>query len=177
MDNQDNDDQTRRGPAFEMEIDLNANDFTSEWKRCNLVANYLADYTAYEYKHRELAENLFSTIINELLEAIARMAAFKSVIRFALRPNPGSLSIQVDHECQEPIVAHYTEFVKQVSQGSGKGVYFDLLVIDSLPRPAFNQLGLAMIVHDFGGKIEIQQRGGTPFMRTCVSIPTKEFAS
>jgi hypothetical protein len=167
----------RRGDDFRMEIDLNANDFHTEWKRCNMVANYLADYTAYEYKRRELAENLFSTIINELLEAIARLAAFRSVIRFSLCQDKEGLMIDVNHECQENLVGVYRDFVTSINQTDDRDLYLDLLTGETIPSPSFNQLGLAMIVHDFGGTIALEQRGGSPFMTTHVHIPTREFAS
>jgi hypothetical protein len=160
-----------------MEIDLNATDFQAEWKRCNMLANYLADYTAYEYPRRELAENLFSTIINEVLEAVARLAALKSVIRFALQPEPGRLTIKVDHECQPALVPHYAEFVRKISPQVADPLYLSLLTGSDARSDSFNQLGLAMIVHDFGGRIELAQRGDTPFMCTTVHIPTKELAS
>ena len=165
-------DTARFEPDFKMEIDLTAADFLTEWKRCNMVANYLADYSAYEYKNREQAENLFSTIINELLEAIARLAETTSVIHFKLQPEDEQLSILVDHECQAPLVPHYADFVQNIGQDSGNALYLELLVNDDLPAPAFNQLGLAMIVHDFGGRINLEQRGDTPFLCTRVSIPT-----
>ena len=177
MDTRKNDLNHNSPDDFKLEIDLNSSDFHAEWKRCNMVANYLADFTAYEYQHREQAENLFSTIINELLEAVARLAAFKSVIRLALRPQSGRLSIRVEHECQAALVSHYTDFVQQISHQVGDSLYVNLLTEEDSGAPDFNQLGLAMIVHDFGGVIELEQRGDTPFMNTVVSIPTKEFAS
>jgi hypothetical protein len=167
--------ETKAG--FKMELDLNATDFQTEWKRCNMLANYLADYTAYEYPRRELAENLFSTIINELLEAVARLAALKSVIRFALLPEPGGLAIRVDHEVQHTLASRYRDFVGRISHQVGESLYLSLLTEDQGESNSFNQLGLAMIVHDFGGRIEAEQRGDTPFMCTRVFIPTKELAS
>ena len=116
--------------------------------------------------------------MDELLAKPAhRYKIARGVIRFALRPLPGRLSIRVEHECQAALVPFYTTFVKSISQQVGDSLYVNLLTEDESGTPAFNQLGLAMIVHDFGGVIELEQRGDTPFMNTTVSIPTKEFAS
>ncbi len=165
-----------RPSGFRIEISLNAADFQAEWKRCNMVANYLADYTAYEYARRELAENLFSTVINELLEAVARLAAARSAIRFALAAEPGGLAIHVEHECRPTLLARYSEFVGSLAGLAGDPLYLRLLTDDSGDTAAFNQLGLAMIVHDFGGRIELERRGDAPLLCTRVTIPTEDFA-
>lgn len=177
LENQRSVDDLECVPGFRMEIDLNSTDFQSEWKRCNMVANYVSDYISYEYKHRELAENLFSTIINEFLEAINRIAVPKSMIHFVIISATGSLQLQVTHECQLCFAPLYVDFIHQVSQSVDNSLYLNLLVGESLPSPSFNQLGLAMIVHDFGSRIEVEQQGNSSSLRTTIFIPTKDFAS
>jgi len=166
----------KHSKGLKIEVGLNAGDFLLEWKRSALVANYLADFMAYEYPHREMAENLISTVLNELIEAAYRLAVDRSPLQLLLRTEDGHLIIALDHQCQPGLSSTYREFVGQLVQGSDGPLYFQLLEAETRPEPLFNQFGLAMIAHDFSGQITVEDLGTTQ-LRTTIDLPTKELSA
>jgi hypothetical protein len=65
-------------PQFAIELTFPVHEFQQDWKQCSLLANYIAEYTAYQFDQQERAENIISTIANELLEAIVCLAPDES---------------------------------------------------------------------------------------------------
>jgi len=51
-------------PSAELEVTIQIDDLIANWKRIGFLANYFAEYVAYDFPQRERAENLLSTITN-----------------------------------------------------------------------------------------------------------------
>ena len=49
-------------------------DFQLDWRRYNLISNYFAEYCSYLFEQKDKAENLISTVLYELTEAMANYA-------------------------------------------------------------------------------------------------------
>jgi hypothetical protein len=52
-------------------LTLPARDLQLDWRRFSLVANYLAEYSAYHFEQKDRAENLISSVFYELIERLA----------------------------------------------------------------------------------------------------------
>jgi hypothetical protein len=162
-------------PLFAFELTLLAGDFQTEWKRCNMLANYFAAYVAYQFAHKERAENLISTILNELLEAAVRLAPEHSDLFIGCTQTREGLWLDTRHIIRAEAVSSYLAFLEELNGNDNDRRYLDLLTTESQPMEYFNQLGLMMVAHDFGARLSAQPDQNTDHFNTQVFIPTQEF--
>ena len=161
---------------FVLEFTLQAEDFKSEWTRCNLLANYIAEYTAYQFTQRERAENLISTIANEMLEAAVTLTQDDSAVSINIKQGEHGLEVHACYKIHSELVTPYQDFINMLEKTSQK-IYFDLLTQKSLPEQHFNQLGLVMLTHDFGAQITIYPLQDSDQICTKILISNEEFSA
>jgi hypothetical protein len=149
-------------------LHLPANDLQQHWKRCNLLANYLAEYVAYQYSEREWAENLISTVTNELLEAISLLAPADTAVSLQCRHQQYTLLLELQHAIRHEIVPEYHAVLSELSQGISDSTYIQQLTSER-PSPSFNQLGLLMVAHDYAVRITGRIQDATATLQ--ISIP------
>lgn len=137
-------------------LTLEADDFHHEWSRCNLVANYVGEYIAYQFTQRERAENLISTITNEFLESVIALAPSASLLSLNYIQTPGKLQIDVDHHVHPSTCSAYLNFLSGLTLEQSRQQYLELLTSPEQTADAFNQLGLTMLTHDFGVQFSSQ---------------------
>ncbi len=141
-----------------------------------MLANYIAEYIAYQYAQRERAENLISTIANEFLEAVVNLAPADSALVIRCAQEKGGLRLNVEHQVHPNLAAPYIDFVKDLCQENNNGQYLDLLTSTRSPDQYFNQLGLTMLAHDFGACLEVIPAENNRIL-TRILIATQEFQS
>lgn len=164
-------------PLFAFEMTLLARDFQAEWKRCNMLANYFAAYVAYQFGHKERAENLISTIMNELLEAAVRLAPVHSDLFIGCTQTGDGLQLDARHIIRAEAVLPYLAFLEELNGNDNDRHYLDLLTTESKPTEYFNQLGLMMLAHDFGVRLSAQPDQNTDHYNTQIFIPNQEFSA
>jgi hypothetical protein len=135
-------------PDLAFEMTLQASDFYAEWKRCNMVANYISEYASYQFPQRERAENLISTIANEILESVVRLAPDTSDLVFRCEQTAPGLQLETEHFIRPEAAADYQVFLAGLRSETSKELFLELLTADE-PPDTFNQLGLTMLVQDF----------------------------
>ncbi|RRR65966.1 MAG: hypothetical protein EI684_21650 [Candidatus Viridilinea halotolerans] len=163
--------------AFSFGIALPSLDLQRQWGRCNLLANYVAEYVAYQFPQREWAENLISTVTNEFLEAIALLAPPQSELFIRCFQLPTTLELELEHSLRPDLVTVYTSFLAELAGSLDEADYFALLTSTDRPAVAFNQFGLAMLVHDFSARIAARLDPQTRRICVRVSLPTGEIAA
>jgi hypothetical protein len=168
--------------TFELQVQVH--DLQEHWKRCNMLANYVAEYVAYQFSEREWAENLISTVTNEFLEAISSLSPAQAdlVLRclhdqplqgaLTTSGSPSDLVIEIDHSVRPEAAQPYAELLGELSEQVTDERYLGLLTTD---RPAvdFNQLGLAMIAHDFSTRIAAQFDETSERVHVQIRVPVK----
>lgn len=161
---------------FAIEVRLPAADLQEHWRRCNMLANYVAEYAAYQFAEREWAENLISTVANEFLEAVVRLSPADAELTLRCAQAPDSLLVELLHGVRPEVHAPYGELLRALGGGGVDALYFELL---SAARPSldFNQLGLAMVAHDFRAAIaaRLDAREGRASVR--VRVPTADITA
>jgi len=159
-------------PLFTFGLSFLIADFQSEWKRCNMAANYIAAYAAYQFAQRERAENLISTIANELFETAVKIALPQSDLLIRYTQFENGLRLDSVHSIPGEAAASYLTLLDDLKEGDNDTRYLNLLTSEQAPENCFNQLGLTMIVHDFGAQLTARLKGQTIY--TQVFIPIKE---
>lgn len=165
-------------PGLRFELEVMAADFHEEWKRCNMVANYIAEYAAYQYPRRELAENLISTVLNEMLESSCRLVPQRSMLKLIIGEEPGFLRIEIEHGLEMALLQAYPDFLALLEGSFTDEQYLDLMTTEATTSPHFfNQLGLAMVAHDFKAALSFRPAVGSGRSSTIVRLSTKELVS
>lgn len=162
-------------PDFAIELLVQAQDIQDHWQRCNMLANYIAEYVAYQFPEREWAENLISTVINEFLESIASLSPRRADLTLRCTQSAGHLLIEIEHALRPQLAEPYLTFLSALAGAAIDDLYFGLLTTAERPELSFNQFGLAMLVHDFQTRIAAQLDDVTGRVHIHVGIPTKEF--
>jgi hypothetical protein len=136
-------------PSAELEVTVQINDLHADWKRISYLANYFAEYIAYDFPQRERAENLLSTITNEILEAVVHLAPAQTTLRLHCAHLNDTLMLDVKHQVKAELRPDYVLFVETLGDEDGEQAYLQMLTADVKPEAYFNQLGLMILQYDF----------------------------
>lgn len=164
-------------PLLEFECLLNVGNFQKEWRRCSMLANYIAEYTAYQFARREWAENLISTVVNDFLETVVRLSPPKNEMTLRCIQYPDTLLVEVNQNLTPEMAKPFYDFLQLACAEDVNDLYFQVLTATDRPAPSFNQLGLLMLVHDFGARLAARTHKQGGLISTRVFIPTQEFSA
>ena len=181
-------------PFFAIELLVQAQDIQDRWLRCNMLANYIAEYVAYQFPEREWAENLISTVNNqvermlssngasamnrrEFLEAVACLSPGRAELALRCTQNASNLLIEIEHSLRPDAIQPYLTFLSELSGKTIDDIYFGLLTAADRPELSFNQFGLVMLVHDFHVRIAARLDDAAGQIRIQVGVPTKEISA
>jgi hypothetical protein len=139
----------------EIEFAVQIGDLHDNWRRVGLLANYLAEYVAYQFQQRERADNLISTITNEILEAVVSLAPYHTEMLLQCRLSDHGLTLDVKHYVKAGLSHSYIVFVENLDQDKDEKAYLEMLTSDVKPELYFNQLGLTMLEHDFNVRLSL----------------------
>ena len=160
-------------PIFAIEMNFLEQDFQIEWQRCSMLANYIAAYVAYQFTQYGRAENLISTVVNELLEAITRLSPGQSPLRIRCYQLPDGIRLDIQFVVRGEHIAAYMDFMQTLDDSEHQ--YLGLLTSRIQAEKNFNQLGLAMLAHDFNVKFKTNLDDRSGGVQTQIFIPTQEF--
>lgn len=164
-------------PFSVIELLVQAQDIQDRWQRCNMLANYIAEYVAYQFPAREWAENLISTVTNEFLEAVACLSPDCADLTLRCTQYASTMQIEIEHSVQPNALQPYLTFLSELSGTTIGDLYFRLLTAAERPELSFNQFGLVMLVHDFHARVAARLDTATGQIRIRVSVPTKEISA
>ena len=172
MPNLESDADTTVSPPFNLDLTLQSDDFHTEWQRCSLVANYLAEYLAYQFPERGRAENLISMVTNELLEALTHLTPENSTVVIQCSQHPDQVEISAQFQMRPGFAEAFNQFLGAATHNEAH--YLDLLAGEITPGENFNQLGLAMLTHDFNVEIQNRLEPESQSVHTQLLIPIQE---
>src|SRR4051812_35768083 len=156
-------------PSMDLEITVRVDDLHADWKRVSYIANYFAEYMAYEFPQRERAENLLSTITNEILEAVINLAPDQTILLVQCRHFGSGFVLDVRHHVKAELSSSYVLFVESLQSEDDKA-YLQMLTSDVQPEAYFNQLGLMMLEYDFDVRLSLNMEEELNLFRTHVDV-------
>lgn len=141
--------------SMDLEVAVQVDDLRSDWRRVSHLANYLAEYIAYDFPQRERAENLLSTITNEVLEAVVHLAPQQSMLLLRCKHMGNALMLEVEHRVKAELGPSYLLFVKKLDEEHDERLYLQMLTSDVKSDEYFNQLGLMILEYDLGVRLSL----------------------
>jgi hypothetical protein len=131
-------------------LSLPARDFSRDWRRYNLVANYIAEYASYFFEHRDRAENVISSVFYELLEHMARISRDDARLELGLLTEDGRVVFEISSSNPRPeaLDPHRT-LLEALGSANIDTLYREFLEAPQGEPWQEGELGLTMLAHDY----------------------------
>ncbi len=169
--------EENKAVPFTFDLSFLISDFQQEWGRCNMAANYIAAYAAYQFPQRERVENLISTIANEMLETAVFLAPSHSDLQIRYTQLDDGLHMNITHDIRGDAITPYFALLDVLRGGHSNALYLKLLTDEEESSNNFNQLGLTMICNDFGARLNVKLENKSDRVQTQLFIPIKELSA
>jgi hypothetical protein len=139
-------------------LTLPARDFAADWRRYNLVANYIAEYVSYFFEHRDRAENVISSVFYELLEHMATLSREDSRlgVRLLTVDDRVVFEISTSNPKAETLDTH-RRFLAALSSANIDTLYREVLEAPADDSRRQGELGLTMIAHDYRARLSTSE--------------------
>ncbi len=138
-----------------LQMDLDIGDFSSDWSHCDLISTYLARMVSHNRLDSLLFANLYSSALNELLEAVFRTHGGAGQLHCAVLRDGGRDRIELVFPAGDDICDAYKAAVGDASGERAEQLYLDALFSEQ--EPEFG-LGLLELGVDYGAKLSVQPR-------------------
>ena len=145
-------------------------DFSLDWRRYNLVANYLAEYSAYHFEHKDKAENLISTVFYELIEQMVAASRHEARLDLQFCTAGSWLLFDLSSSFPREGIQRLSETLAELLHGDIEA-YYTALLEDDLDKPSVRRvLGLAMVAHDYRAQLSaaVETDSGSVTLRARV---------
>ena len=134
-------------------LTLPAHDFQLDWRRFNLVANYLAEYSAYHFEQKDRAENLISSVFYELLERLASSSRRDARMDIRFSSFAGWLLFELRSSFPDEELGSLRNLLAELQVGDREVYYRRLLAADLESEANRRKLGLALVAHDYHARL------------------------
>ncbi len=139
--------EPRSQPLSAIELEVVPIDLVIEWRRCGMIADFMADYMVHAFERRDTARSILSTVANELVENAAKFSADKrAVAHVSIRHYGEVVHAEVRNEATDKYVEGLREVLAELARDDATGV-FRRRVEDR------RGLGLALLARDYGATV------------------------
>jgi hypothetical protein len=130
-----------------IEIEVLPIDLVTEWRRCGMVADFLADYVVHAFERRDAARSILSTVANEPVENAAKFSVDKRTpARVAIRHHGDAVHAEVRNVAGEKQVQGLREVLADLGRGDATAVFHARV-------ERRMGLGLALLARDYGALV------------------------
>jgi hypothetical protein len=152
-------------------------DFSLDWRRYNLVANYLAEYSAYHFEHKDKAENLISSVFYELIEHMVAASRHEARLDMQLCTAGTWLVFDVSSSFPRDGIQRLAGTLQELREAD-IDAYYTALLENDLDKPSVRRdLGLAMVAHDYRARLAAALDTDTGAVTLRARISQEEIAS
>ena len=161
-------------PLTAIEVKVQALDMVVEWRRCGIVADYIADYLALSCEQSAYARSVISTVANELMENAVHFSAEKSRPIHVQASHRGDVvELAASNVAEARHIAGLERLFADLSRGDLVAVFRER--VEAASRGG---LGLLGVVKDYaaelGAVLASNETEGLVDVRVHVLLPAKE---
>jgi hypothetical protein len=138
-------------------LDLDFADFCSDWTHCDRLSGYLAGMVSHNRVDPRLFANLYSTAVNELLEAVFRSHGETGKLECAVQRAGGLDRIVLTFPADEATYRAYETIVAKTGGDEAEACYLQALFADEDPGAG---LGLLQLGVDYGARLAVERCDG-----------------
>lgn len=136
-----------RAPLCEISTELVPVDLLTQWRRCGMISDCLAEYMSYAFDRREVARSILSTVVNELVENVAKYSADK------LAPARVSLAHLGEKLLVESTSVASAEHVARLGEELVELAAEEAATVFARRMAQRRGLGLALVANDYGAAL------------------------
>ncbi len=146
-------------------------DFALDGRRFNLVANYIAEYSAYRFEPKDAAENLISSVFYELIEYMAGCSRREARLDIRLYASDSQLRFDLASSFAREEAVRLEGFLREMMRRDLGELYRGLLTAELDSAAGRRELGLTMVAHDYhaGLSASIDEDSGGVVLRALVA--------
>lgn len=135
-------------------LDLDIREFCSDWTHCDLMSGYLARMVSHNRLDSLLFSNLYSSALNELLEAVYRTHGKTGKLDCAVQRRGNLDRIVLTFPADEETFRIYEDAIRKVDAENAEALYLEALFADQEPGAS---LGLLELGVDYGARLAIDR--------------------
>ena len=159
-------------PLSAIEMEFVPIDLVTEWRRCGMIADFVADYIVHAFEDRQIARSVLSTVVNELIENAAKFSADKrGTAHVSIRHHGEVLHAEVRNEA-------IAEHVEQLRDVLGDLANDDATAVFRRRLEDRRGLGLALLAREYratlGATIQPDPTDGTNAVCLRVALSAAE---
>ncbi len=139
--------EPRSQPLSAIELEVVPIDLVTEWRRCGMVADFMADYMVHAFERRDVARSILSTVANELVENAAKFSSNKrTAAHVSIRHHGEVVHAEVRNQASEKHVQSLRDVLLELARDEATAV-FRRRMEDR------RGLGLALLARDYGATV------------------------
>ncbi len=136
-----------RSPLCAIATEIVPVDLLTQWRRCGMISDWYAEYLSYAFERRDIARSILSTVVNELVENVAKFSADKlAPARVALEHHGTILLVEARNVADSVHVEMLGAELAELAAGNAAEVFAHRLA-ERLG------LGLALLAKDYGATV------------------------
>ena len=134
-------------PLSAVEMEILPLDLVTEWRRCGMIADFMADYMVHAFEKRAVARSILSTVMNELVENAAKFSAdSRTPARASIRHHGDFVHLETRNVAVEAHVERLRTLLRDLARGDPVAVWRARI-------EGRLGLGIAMLARDYGATI------------------------
>jgi hypothetical protein len=154
----------RSRPLSAIEMEVVPIDLVTEWRRCGMIADFMADYMVHGFERRDTARSVLSTVVNELVENAAKFSADKrATAHVSLRHHGESVHAEIRNEASDAHVEDLRELLGDLARDDPRAVFERRL-------HGRRGLGLALLARDYRATVGATIASGVGGGSTAVCL-------
>jgi hypothetical protein len=139
-----------------------------------LLAGYIAQYMAFQFPRQDWAENLVSTVANDLLETMVKIASDRSTIALHCFQEEDEILLDANLVIQPQAMGPFQDFAAIFSRQDIHEMSSDLSGEPGDAGMPLKQFGLVLRMQDLLEKVPAKVDRETGIARIQVCLSTKE---
>lgn len=137
-------------------------ELVAHWRKCSLVANFLANYNVLAFKKQKEAQIVLSTIINELIEnAIKFNADHNKLVSISIQQSKTAITVETINSAELKNVQKIKRFVEKLNAHTYEELFIQALEKSVISKTEQSGLGLIGILKDYGAELGIKAEPST----------------
>lgn len=164
-------------PLSELSLSFLPLAVVAEWTRCGETADFVARYFAHDFGDREIAGNVLSTVVNELLENAVKFSSDKNVpAHLIVREYAERLRIVTRNVATPAQAAAFGAAVARLAEGNPEAMFAERVA--SPPETGGAGIGLVVLRKDYGARVGVRvtpsDEGDADVVDVVVEINNRE---
>ncbi len=129
----------------------------TQWKRCGLVADFIAYYQSIKHRNKKRVESILSTVTNELLENAIKFSSDKNkLVNLSLRQYGSKISIEAINICDIEQAVELDNFISKIVSEDPEVLFYKQIEYAVKHDKASSKLGMITLKKDYNAQIGIK---------------------